>query len=599
MVTLMIQNKDIINCLPLLASVLGRNYGVKVEIDGSQAYTDGQVIHIPSLPLNCSEELLQFARGYLDHEAAHIRYTNFNALQAAKLSDVTKFLWNCIEDWRVEKKLAEIFPGCQRNFQWLANKLFLTDTNVEEAGVNPASSIMKYVLLAVRAWSYTDLSQALNDLGLKVDQSFQGLRYQIDAVLSSCQKACQSTEDALSYAKELTEVLRQWQKPTQDQSDPLADNKQYESQDSLNQDNTQGANSADVANQSEQAHKQEAASSVSKDQHEGDSADGSNSELGSSLKAQELPAQSDLNQPKAFSSASNAEAQQPLDNPEQAIADLLASSASNLPKSISELLAIKLEHESEPKSSSGLTVAKVSPWRRCSVQPEEKEEALRASIALRSRLQGLLQAKTHKFMIYGRKGNLATKNLYRLSCGNPRVFQRPTESQGLNTAVHLLLDVSGSMSGEPIIIARQACYAVIKALSGIKDINPAVTAFPADYTDNSVVPLVRHGEALTNYLAVDASGTTPLAQALWWVMQEMIQLREDRKIILILTDGMPDCFTSASAALDTAKRIGLEVYGFGILNDAIKSLLPHTSHCIQSLTELTPTIFTLMQTTLL
>ena len=495
--------------------------------------------------------------------------------------------------------MAEIFPGCKRNFQWLANKLFLTDTNAEEAGVNPASSIMKYVLLAVRAWSYTDLSQALNDLALKVDQSFKGLRYQIDAVLSRCQKACQSTEDALSYAEELTEVLRQWQKPTQDQSDPLADNKQYESQDSLNQDNTQAANSADAANQPEQAHKQEAASSVSEDHHEGDSTDGSNSELGSSPKAQELPAQSDLNQPKALSSASNAESQEPLDNPEQAIADLLASSASDLPKSISELLATKLEHESEPKSSSGLTVAKVRPWQKCSVKPEEKEEALRASIALRSRLQGLLQAKTHKFMSYGRKGSLATKNLYRLSCGNPRVFQQPTESQGLNTAVHLLLDVSGSMSGEPIIIARQACYAVIKALSGIKGINPAVTAFPADYTDNSVVPLVRHGEALPDYLAVDASGTTPLAQALWWVMQEMIQLREDRKIILILTDGMPDCFASASAALDTAKQIGLEVYGLGVLTDSVTKMLPHTSQYIQSLTELASTIFKVMHNSLL
>ena len=47
-----IRQKDILNCLPLLASVLGDRYGVQVRIGGSGAYTDGKVIHIPALPLD-------------------------------------------------------------------------------------------------------------------------------------------------------------------------------------------------------------------------------------------------------------------------------------------------------------------------------------------------------------------------------------------------------------------------------------------------------------------------------------------------------------------------------------------------------------------
>ena len=53
-----IRNKDVLNCLPLLASILGRNYGVKVEIGGGSAYTDGSTIHLPSLSLDCDTELL-------------------------------------------------------------------------------------------------------------------------------------------------------------------------------------------------------------------------------------------------------------------------------------------------------------------------------------------------------------------------------------------------------------------------------------------------------------------------------------------------------------------------------------------------------------
>lgn len=44
------------DCLPLLASVLGNQYGVTVEIGGSEAYTDGKTIHLPALPLDSEPE---------------------------------------------------------------------------------------------------------------------------------------------------------------------------------------------------------------------------------------------------------------------------------------------------------------------------------------------------------------------------------------------------------------------------------------------------------------------------------------------------------------------------------------------------------------
>ena len=63
-------NNLIMKSLPMVASVLGRKYGVKVAIGGKDAYTDGNTIHLPALPLECSETLIGLARGYIDHEAA-------------------------------------------------------------------------------------------------------------------------------------------------------------------------------------------------------------------------------------------------------------------------------------------------------------------------------------------------------------------------------------------------------------------------------------------------------------------------------------------------------------------------------------------------
>ena len=117
-----IRNKDVIHCLPLLASVLGDKYGVEVHIGGNQASTNGKVIYIPSLPIESDDTVLALVRGYIDHESGHIRYTDNEAVKDAKMDAVTKYLWNAIEDWRIENRLADIFPGCRQNLHWLINK---------------------------------------------------------------------------------------------------------------------------------------------------------------------------------------------------------------------------------------------------------------------------------------------------------------------------------------------------------------------------------------------------------------------------------------------------------------------------------------------
>ena len=65
----MIDTRAVMRSLPLVASVLGRKYGVQVEMGGADAYTDGKTIHLPALPSEVPDTLLAMARGYLDHGA--------------------------------------------------------------------------------------------------------------------------------------------------------------------------------------------------------------------------------------------------------------------------------------------------------------------------------------------------------------------------------------------------------------------------------------------------------------------------------------------------------------------------------------------------
>lgn len=232
---------------------------------------------------------------------------------------------------------------------------------------------------------------------------------------------------------------------------------------------------------------------------------------------------------------------------------------------------------------------------------QDREKAVRMATALKARMLGLLQAHTLRHAISGRQGKLETGKLYRLSTGSPRVFQKRASVHKLDTAVHILLDSSGSMHGESIKLAVQACYAVGKALEHLSGISLGITSFPA-YRDGKigVFPLVRHGQKMTDRMQMQAHGGTPLAEALWWVMRQMLILKETRKVVLILTDGVPDDVTQCLQALEALRKIGVEVYGIGMKFDCISSLLPDTSsRVISRFEELSPALFEVLQHALL
>ena len=88
---------------------------------------------------------------------------------------------------------------------------------------------------------------------------------------------------------------------------------------------------------------------------------------------------------------------------------------------------------------------------------------------------------------------------------------------------------------------------------------------------------------------------TPMAESLWWVMQQMCLLRENRKIILIITDGEPDSIPAAQEAFKQAQKKGFECYGLGIMCSNIATLLPHTSRVIETLPQLAQALFELLE----
>jgi cobalamin biosynthesis protein CobT len=560
--------RHVMRSLPLLAAVLGDAYGVEVVIGcGDSAHTDGKTIHLPSLPLEGDTTALALARGLLDHEAAHIRETDFAALRRWSPPPLAHHIWNSLEDWRVEKRLAELFPGCRQNFRWLIEHYFAGTATADRAGDhNPALSILNAILLTVRAWDVPGV-QANRDAHIKeVEQAFPGLWTPIQAVLEAAKAACRSTQDAIGWAEAIVDLIeeerRRQPNPTESQGHGKAAAGEF---------------------QSEPPGEDPAAAQKDRGQTAG------------------------AVQPKP-DAVSGAAASAPISDPPEKgcvptmandwLGEVLeAATPTDWPQHLGERLAQSLGEHPVESADQGLAVARLGSKPAKTLEAAERKACLQASVALRTRLYRLLQASRLVCSQPGRHGKLDPKRLYGLAVGDARVFRTLGQKSAMSTAVHMLLDSSGSMSGAPIKLASQACYAVATALERIKGVNVAVSVFPAGnaHEGGTVAPLIEHGAKVHAELDIPAEGYTPLAQALWWVLQRMVLLKEDRKLVVIVTDGEPDSFGAARKVLRTAETLGFEVYGIGIQSESVRSLLPRSSVSVKALSELPAALFSVLQ----
>lgn len=523
----MIKNKHIINSLPLLAAALGRKYGVEVVIGADNACTDGRTIYLPALPQDCDAILLGLVRGFIDHESAHIRETDFDIIKSGNLTPLEKHIWNILEDWRVENRISAVFPGCKQNLIWLIRYLFIEDApakpeNPENAD---ATRILDWMLLTVRSWDVPELISQCGTLAAGVEKAYPGLIGKLSPILNSVPARCKDSQDCLAVARKLIGLL---EKQLQDQMGPEPESRSQQK----------------------------------------------SSETGNAKNKRK--------------------------NALQQLQNLLDSQANELPMDISTIVAEKLGNAQENKRD-GVIVATVRQKDLQSLDDKIQQEARTATNALRNRLQGMLQTEQLSRNRSAHQGRLDTHRLHRFFAGDARIFLGKTTRQGLNTAVHILLDTSGSMHGRQMELASSACFAVASALHVIPGINLAVTAFPGSPSSDShtgfctVAPILTHGQRMHGQFGIKACGCTPMDSALWWVLQELQFLPETRKIILLVTDGEPDNLESTRKAIAVAQNLGHEIYGIGIDHHGIQSLLPQHNQIIKNIQELPSAMFGMLQ----
>lgn len=95
---------------------------IQVTQRGIQAYVKSNpkgvpiLVNLPYIPDNATDELIDAIQGFLDHEVAHLLFTDFGKMAEATAQGIHGMV-NVLEDSRIERKMAERFQGSGDNLQ--------------------------------------------------------------------------------------------------------------------------------------------------------------------------------------------------------------------------------------------------------------------------------------------------------------------------------------------------------------------------------------------------------------------------------------------------------------------------------------------------
>ena len=527
-------NHPLKNALPIVAAAYGEKFGVKVLIQGQDAFTDGERIVIPTANPD-DPHYQQIAWGYLAHEAAHIRHTNFDMVQKASSKPIRKALLNIIEDVRIENELAKDYPGTRRSISQVIEYMVDTQQMCVPEQLEPASNLQAWLLFRLRCHflgqkALTPLYQAVDE---RVRQLFPAAAMSRLSAMLTVVPSLASTGEVLKLVDAIVSMLEEESRPPQDESDA-------DGGDDIGQD------ASNYSNNSSDSQTPEADSSAMGDAAETGDSDHSDQ----------------------------------ADNLRQA---LEASAAQFEPDTFAQVAEVLSE---QAEGHQGVTPLSL-PQAEQAMLGDEAILTLSASESaqIRARLRGMVQSSQDNRNHAKRHGlRVATHRLAASQAGESRLFIQRQPRIAPNAAVHLLVDISGSM-GKPIgegnrkyfHVANEAALALAMALEGIPGVVPAVSYFPGIHQEVSIALLpkqsVRHRAACFDQ---KPRGCTPMAQAMWFAANSLLAQKQKRKLMIVLTDGDPDDWAATHDIVDRCRRSGFELLGIGIQTRSVEKFFPQS-----------------------
>ncbi|RTL05346.1 VWA domain-containing protein [Candidatus Dependentiae bacterium] len=598
---------ELVHEIQQTAAVFGRNQEATVvfEADGvtGTAWTDGKEITLPSLPdnLEFSHEETMTMRGLLDHEAGHLRHTNFESWQAfgETQSQQALAIANCLEDMRIEDRIMKEYPGAQKNLSVMrettgVKELEHLKANSEVFTTITAPAIQNAILRA----GTRDYTGAINEeMYQMIPERFKawGHKFADEA------KACKNVDEILNLALAIEKLLEESTKNKAPEPMP--------------EDGKPDAGGSGLDGNPEDF----------KFDKDGDFTQGK-----------------PKHGKKATGKLKDNEGNTMLDGPIEAIKEAVKSKVDQFmkeekPKGTDYRILTDRYDEVFTKTSTNKRkdYRKELLERTSAVNYERTKSNLGGLVnTMKAKLRRALMAKETRDWDFAREfGKLDTKRLVAGSMGSPTVYKQRKDRMEMDTAVHFLIDLSGSMGGSKIKVATDATVAFAECLEGTQ-IRYQISGFDnSDARNDHYYKLVDNAKrSKAKYHRIEplnlfkfkefnqslqlakgsiaairecASGNNSDRDAIIWAYHELLNRPEKRKILFVLSDGEPanatinisDVYGERSPlvlglknAIEECTVNGVECVGIGILTGHVKDLYPK-SVSISKVEDLSGAIF--------
>lgn len=538
-----------------LAMTLSRDAKIKITVsgDGSYCKPDGSHINIARMPPTPLGRMLM--TGLVFHEIGHKNFT-----KGGKPDGLLGDMMNVIEDIRVDMETIKARPGTCFNLE------AVTSHYVNKGSLEPAN-IAHALLGKVMAYGFGRVLKQSAILPLELlcnemmDDAFgSDFVDDVNAIIKDISRL-KSTRDTKVMAQKLIDLL------VQQQTQPPSTQKQQKQEESQEQAQNGGQGSGDSCSGTQKPGQGSENSDKQQEEKQASGSGGNGAGTGGG------------NRP----------------TPEE-IEELLKNKTGY--GDLSQLIQSELDKiaESTPCSEkAGIPVLPEIGRLEPSHGKLDEVEAISASSRMRARMLGMLQSIRRQPKSYGLSGRkLATGRLVKLSTGDPRLFRKKIESKQVNTAVVVLLDLSGSMTGK-CKVANPAAFALHTTLFGLKGVSVCSLEFSGKSKHPEVNVLVEFGEKpLSENFNRRPFDGTPTHNAIWAGRVLLLQRPEPRKILLILTDGCPDNGSETQAATRRTMKDGIEIAAIGIKDSSVRHFWGNHK-IITSIQELPAAMFGIME----
>lgn len=642
----LLSNYDFMRSTEVVGQMLSEK-DVEIIFAGTQAQTgydeagNPTNITLPMLSENVDDVMRTYIKGFLDHESAHVLYTDgpifrkriekIEKKYGEKVAQMVLMLFNVAEDARIEELMKKRYKGSKENFSNVL-KMILEKNLSRLKEDSSAEKIIDGMIVFYARWL----------VGSEFATEFFNERQEYLELCKAYDKGIDNLYTLMSKAKsseEILDVIEEFLKKHEDKMP--SSTKESSGGGSKKGKKSEGSGkSVKTEKKSEESEKEEKDSEKSSE--ESSEKDDKKDDSEKSKNSEDKDGESDKDRKDKEGEDGGGEKDEEDSSEEDELTKEIEKLITGEDFGDSIRAEIKKIIRKENGSGKAPKVYRPLTTRYDRIEPQSVksysiqsflernprtykkflEETAQYSSVIQKQLERYMSALSVSGWEYGhKKGCLYGAGLSRLITGDERVFRKKMERKTKDVAVSLLIDLSGSMMGTPVKYACMSAYIFAKALSKI-GINFEILGFTTDWNEprDSFFQTLKKTEEKAfdgrpSYTRIEPlimpifkkfedKFSTETAQTLCYfsdsecsmnnnvdgecvliASSRLLAQPQKRKILFVFSDGDPAFQTNYSVwekkhlhyAIEQAKKAHIETFGIGICSDSVSKFYPHYS----------------------